>query len=466
MEFSAISIFEYFVLIFGIVMTTTYTLMSVVSATNIYRYRRTTKSIDFKEILNSPMAPTISIIAPAFNESEVIVDCVRSMLSLHYSNYEVIVINDGSEDDTLEKLIEGYKLVKQKTVYTSYLKTQKIRGVYKSTVPSLSKLTVIDKENGGKSDASNAALNFSVNDYVVCCDVDSILEEDSLLKLIKPVLEQTEYRIIAVGGIIRIINSCEVKKGKLLRINIPNNFWARIQVLEYIRSFIFGLLFWSKINGLLLVSGALGLFDRKLVIDSGGYNEKTIGEDMELIVRMRNNLKAMPHKVLYIPEPLCWTEVPESLSQLSSQRRRWTRGMIQVITKYKHMLFNPRHKTLGLISFPYWILFEWMAPILEVLGIFLLIYLIYNNLLEPLKYLGILFNVYLFYLIYTIGGIIVEKLSFKQYLGWDKALKLIGAALLEPIIYHPLMVWYALRANITFIMGKRQAWGKMKRKGF
>ncbi len=466
MEFSTISIFEFIVLIFGIVMTTTYTLMSVVSATNIYRYRRTTKSIDFKEILNSPMAPTISIIAPAFNESEVIVDCVRSMLSLHYSNYEVIVINDGSEDDTLEKLIEGYKLVKQETVYTSYLKTQKIRGVYKSTIPSLSKLTVIDKENGGKSDASNAALNFSVNDYVVCCDVDSILEEDSLLKLIKPVLEQTEYRIIAVGGIIRIINSCEVKKGKLLRINIPNNFWARIQVLEYIRSFIFGRLFWSKINGLLLVSGALGLFDRKLVIDSGGYNEKTIGEDMELIVRMRNNLKAMPHKVLYIPEPLCWTEVPESLSQLSSQRRRWTRGMIQVITKYKHMLFNPRHKTLGLISFPYWILFEWMAPILEVLGIFLLIYLIYNNLLEPLKYLGILFNVYLFYLIYTIGGIIVEKLSFKQYLGWDKALKLIGAALLEPIIYHPLMVWYALRANITFIMGKRQAWGKMKRKGF
>lgn len=457
---------EIVALVFGTLLSTTYVFLAIISTVAIYSYKKNAKKVKYKEILTSSLAPSISIVAPAYNEEEVIIDSVRSMLSLHYSNYELIIVNDGSIDQTLERLISAYNLVKIPAFYHPAIPTQKIRGVYKSKNESLNKLVVIDKENGGKPDANNAGVNYSKNDYVVCCDVDCILEPDSLQKLIKPVLDSTNKRVVAVGGIVRIVNSCEIDRGKLLKVKMPKNIIARIQVLEYVRSFLFGRMAWTRLNGLLLVSGALGLFDRQLIVSSGGYNRETVGEDMELIVRIREQLKGIAHSVAYIPEPLCWTEAPENINQLSAQRQRWTRGMIQVLTKYKHLLFNPKHKTIGLIAFPYWVLFEWLAPIIEGIGFLLLVYLIFTSQIELSNFFLIFLSVYLAYLLFTLLALIVESILFKQYGGFKNSIAFISAAIIESIFYHPTMTYFAILSNIKTLFRQEPKWGNMKRKGF
>lgn len=467
MEFLTRSIIETFLLVFGALLSFGYIAISLSSLFEVLKYKRINKKVNFEDFLHSPLTPSISIIAPAYNEEEVVIDGVRSLLSLRYSNYDVIIINDGSSDRTLEKLVKHFKLEKVNSSFPKYLKTAEVRGVYKSTLPSLNKLTVIDKKNGqAKADASNVGLNYSESDYVLCCDIDSILEPDTLLKLIKPVLEQTHHKVIAVGGFVRVANGCKVSKGKLVKVQLPKNIWARIQVLEYMRSFLFGRMFWTRINGLMLVSGALGIYERKIVIESGGYDPNALGEDLELIVRMRQKMGSQPHKVIYIPETLCWTEVPESLKQLHSQRVRWIKGMIYMILKYRKMIFKKEYQSIGFISLPYSIFFEWLPPFIEAIGIVITLVLIVINQFYLNVFLGIFFSFYLFYLLNTILVILMDQNTFKQYVGWKNTFLLLVAAALEPIIYHPIMVWYALKANVQFFLGRNNSWGEMKRKGF
>ena len=257
--------------------------------------------------MKSSISPSISIIAPAYNETLNIVENVRSLLSCHYVNYDVIIVNDGSKDDSLQKLIEAYDLVKIDYEINNQIPTKPLReGIFKSTNPAFEKLIIVDKENGGKADALNMGLNISTNKYVACIDVDCLLLEDALQKLVKPFLESTDKKVIAAGGVIRIANSCTIKDGKLIDVNFPKNAIVQGQILEYLRAFLLGRMAWSRLNGLLVISGAFGLFDKKIALEVGGYDTKTVGEDMEIIVRMRRYMeeKKVKYKVAYIPDPL------------------------------------------------------------------------------------------------------------------------------------------------------------------
>ncbi len=233
------------------------------------------------------------------------------------------------------------------------------------TIRHLKKLTVVDKENGGKADALNFGLNISDSEYVACIDVDCLLLEDALQKMIKPFLEATDYKVIATGGVIRIANSCTIKDGKLIDVNLPKKMLVKAQILEYLRSFLLGRMAWSRLNGLLVISGAFGLFDKKIAIEVGGYNTNTVGEDMELIVRMRRVMEEQKrkYKVAYIPDPLCWTEAPDNYKIFVSQRNRWTRGTIETLRMHRKVGFNPKYRSLGLMSYPYWLIFEGLAPV-------------------------------------------------------------------------------------------------------
>ena len=329
------------IFVFALAIFTSYITMSFISGVEMVKYMRKNSFVDYSPVISSPFSPSVSIIAPAYNEGNTIVENIRSLLSIHYADFEVIIVNDGSKDDSMEKVIRHYNLEKVDFLIQNKIPTKPIRGIYKSTNRAYSKLFVIDKENGGKADSLNAGINVSAKKYFAAIDVDCILEEDAILKMIKPFLEHSDERVIATGGVIRIANSCIVKDGKIIKVNLPRNLIARFQVLEYTRAFLMGRMAWSRLNGLLLISGAFGIFDREIVVLSGGYETKTVGEDMELIVRMRRYMieHEQKYRIVYIPDPLCWTEVPEKLKILSRQRNRWTRGNMETLFKHITLFF-------------------------------------------------------------------------------------------------------------------------------
>jgi len=446
---------------------TTYLILTIFSAITLRKYLRKNSYVDYNSIVASPLAPSLSVIAPAFNESETIIDNIRTLLSLYYNNYEVIVVNDGSKDDSLEKIISAYELEKVNYYFDYRLPCKRIRGVYKSQNRSFKKLTVIDKSNGGKADSLNAGLNVSRNDLVVSIDADSIMEPDALLKLVKPFMEAKEKRVIGAGGVIRIANSCEIKDGHIQKINLPKKFLPRAQVMEYTRAFLMGRMAWSELDGLLLISGALGMFDREIIIESGGYSTSTVGEDMELVVRIRRYMaeNGLDYDVVYIPDPLCWTEVPSSVKVLARQRSRWTRGTMETLYKHRKLFFNRKYGKLGILGYPYWLAFEYLAPIVEFLGICWFVYLVITSNLNWPFFLLLFGFVYFFAVSLSIWAVLFEEITFHKYEKRRDVLRLVGIAFLEPLFYHPLTMLMTIKGNVDKLFN-RNKWGKMERKGF
>jgi cellulose synthase/poly-beta-1,6-N-acetylglucosamine synthase-like glycosyltransferase len=352
-------------------------------------------------------------------------------------------------------------------IFTQHISTKPVRAIYKSSNPVYKKLLVVDKQNGGKADALNVGINIASNDILVCIDVDCILEQDAMLKLIKPFLEEKEKRVIAAGGVVRIANSCEVKDGKIIRVHLPDEFIPRVQTLEYIRAFLLGRMAWSRLNGLLLISGAFGAFDREIAIKAGGYDHNTVGEDMELVVRMRRYMeeKKIPYKVAYIPDPLCWTEAPASYKILGRQRNRWTRGTIETLKLHKKMFFNPSYGVLGMLSYPYWFFFEFLAPLIEFTGFIALLIFAVLGFMDWPFFFALLGFILSFGFLYSVFAILMEVLTYNQYKKRKEIFSLILTAFLEPFIFHPFVVWSAVRGNIDLIR-KKKSWGEMTRQGF
>lgn len=459
-------IFTYGILLYSVILLICYLLIGAFSIMETRSYLHKNSFTDYRVLASSNEAPSMSIIAPAYNEGTTITENVRSLLSLHYNNLEVIIINDGSKDDSLEQLINAYDLYKADFFVNQQLKTKPVRGVYRSNNPVYRKLIVVDKENGGKADALNVGVNIARNDYFVCIDVDCVLEQDALLKLAKPFLETSNQRVIAAGGVVRIANGCEIEGGRLVKVNLPKQFLPRIQTLEYIRAFLLSRMAWTKLNGLLLISGAFGAFDREIVIACGGYSTHTVGEDMELVVRMRRYMEEReePYKVAFIPDPLCWTEAPSTFRILGRQRNRWTRGTIETLRSHKKMFFNPRYGILGMLSYPYWFFFEFLAPIIEFLGtVGIIIY--FCTYAVNWQAIMILIGVIGIGVLYSIFAIMMEVLTYNQYKQRKDILKLVLVAILEPFVFHPFVVWSAVVGNFD-LMRKNNSWGEMTRQGF
>lgn len=443
-----------------------YLMLGIFSALALRKYLRKNSYINYNFLVLSPLSPKISIIAPAFNESKTIIDNVRTLLSLYYNNFEVIIVNDGSTDDTFAKIKEAYELVKVNYYFDYRIPCERIRGVYKSKNPSFNRLTVIDKNNGGKADSLNAGVNICRSPLFVAIDADSIIEADSILKLIKPFLEEKEKKVIGTGGVIRIVNSCEIEKGFIRKINLPVKILPRLQVLEYTRAFLLGRMAWSHLDGLMLISGAMGMFDRETVIKAGGYSIKTVGEDMELVLRMRRYMaeRNINYEVTYIPDPLCWTEVPADLKSMRRQRTRWTRGLIESLWTHRKMLFRKKYGRLGFMGYPYWLFFEWAAPLIAFLGIIYTIILVIAGKLNWPFFLLLFAFVYTFAVSLSTWAVLFEEITFHKYGKKRDVLKLLATALAEPFFY-PVHTFFAVKGNIDFLRGKK-GWGSASRSGF
>lgn len=463
-----IDLIQYIFFGFAFLAILSYVVLAIISIIETASYMKKNSFVNYNDIVSSSISPSISIIAPAYNETLNIVENVRSLLSNHYASYDVIIVNDGSKDDSLEKLIKAYDLVKVEYTINNQIPTKPLReGVFKSTNPAFEKLIVVDKENGGKADALNTGLNISTNKYVACIDVDCLLLEDSLQKMIKPFLESNGAVVIASGGVIRIANSCVIRDGKLIDVNLPKNMIVRGQILEYLRAFLLGRMAWSKLNGLLVISGAFGMFNKKIAIEVGGYDTHTVGEDMEIIVRMRRHMEEqkIKYKVAYIPDPLCWTEAPDNFKIFISQRNRWTRGTIETLKIHKKIGFNPKYNTLGIVSYPYWMIFERYAPIIEVAGLFYFIFLIIIGNVRWDFAFAFIVLAYLFTVFFSIVTIITEELTYHQYKKKGISLQLLITALLEPIVNHPVVLYAAIKGNYDYYFNKKKKWGEMVRKG-
>jgi biofilm PGA synthesis N-glycosyltransferase PgaC len=462
-----VDFFTYGLLSYSVLLFACYIFIGIYSVGEVKKHLYKNSFTDYRQLASASQAPGMSILAPAYNEGANVIENVRSLLSIHYANLEVIIINDGSKDDSLAKLIAAYDLYKTDYFVNEQIKTKQVRGVYKSKNKVYKKLIVVDKENGGKADALNVGVNIAEKDYIVCIDVDCILEQDALLKLAKPFLENTKQRVIATGGVIRIANDCRVEGGRLVAVNLPNKMVPRVQTLEYIRAFLLGRMAWSRLNGLLLISGAFGAFDKEIVIKCGGYDHNTVGEDMELVVRMRRYMEELnlPYKVGFIPDPLCWTEAPDNFKILGRQRNRWTRGTIETLKMHKVMFFNPKYGFLGMVSYPYWFMFEFLAPLIEFGGLVFFILIAIFGLTNWSFFLGLLATVFSFGFLYSVFAILMEVLTYNQYKRRKDILKLIATAFLEPFIFHPFVVWSAVMGNID-LLRKKNAWGEMTRQGF
>lgn len=409
-------------------------------------------------------APPIALLAPAYNEAMTIAESVRSLLSLQYPSFEVIVINDGSKDETLQVLIDTFELKPIHRHYETGIAHQPIRGVYGATHQP--RLVVVDKENGGKADALNAGINVSRAPIFCSMDADSLLEPDALLRAVRPFVEDPE-RTVAVGGTIRIANGCVISHGRVMEVRPPRNILALLQTVEYLRAFLMARLAWSRINALTIISGAFGLFRRARVIEAGGYTHGTVGEDMELVVKLHRLMrdKGLPYRVAFVPEPVCWTEAPEDLRVLGRQRARWHRGALETFERHWDMMLKPRYGRVGSIGFGYILLVDVIGPIVELLGYLLIPMFWFTGLLSVEYLLAFLAVSFTFGVVISVGALALEESELRRFPRARDLLLLTAVAVFENFGYRQLNNIWRLR-GVWQYWRRSQSWGTMTRKGF
>jgi cellulose synthase/poly-beta-1,6-N-acetylglucosamine synthase-like glycosyltransferase len=410
-------------------------------------------------------APPIALLAPAYNEAPTVVESVRSLLSIRYPDFEIVVINDGSTDATLQILIDTFSLeLTHSRDYELVVEHHPIRGLYATSLHP--RLLVIDKENGGKADALNAGINLATAPIVCSMDADSLLEPDSLLRAVQPFLEDPQ-RVIAVGGTIRVANGCTISDGRIVKIGAPRNLLALMQTVEYLRAFLMARLAWSQIGALTIISGAFGLFRRAAVLEIGGYAHGTVGEDMELVVRLHRHFRdaKKPYRIAFVPEPVCWTEAPESLSALARQRARWHRGALETFDRHRRMAFNPKYGAVGMVGFGWIVLSDVIGPPTEMLGYLLIPTWWWFGVLSTDYLLAFVAVTFAFGVALSVGALALEESELHRFPRARDLVVLTGAAILENFGYRQLNQLWRLRGTVDWLRGSR-SWGEMTRKGF
>jgi cellulose synthase/poly-beta-1,6-N-acetylglucosamine synthase-like glycosyltransferase len=440
-----------------------YTLLMLMSLVSVWLHNRRLayEGLDF--LSESAVTPPVTIVMPAWNEQEAIVESVRSVLNTRYPRLEVIAVDDGSTDATLERLIAAFDLVKMDFIYRPLLHAQRVRSFYANRqIPSL---LVVSKERGGKPDALNVGINLCRTPYFCTLDADCVLERNALLRLIRPIV-RSPVNTVSSGGIVRILNGCTVEDGQVVRVGLPRRAIERFQVVEYLRTFLFGRTGWDLVGGTMIVSGAFAVFHRETVIEAGGFGLDTVSEDMELIVRIQR--WAVEHKrrirMSFTSDPVCWSESPASLRMLARQRRRWQLGLCQTLGKNASLLFNPKHGAIGMLSYPFHLYVEALGAVVEFLGYVLvpvafLLSAALPRLYIPFLVLGLAYATFL-----SVGSVVLEELTHRRYPSFRDLKTLLLYALLENFGYRQIVLWFRFQGVIRFLAGFHQ-WEKVAHVG-
>ncbi|MGQ9630693.1 MAG: HEAT repeat domain-containing protein [bacterium] len=456
----------YTILLYYLAINTINFAVMVVSFITARLRARRLRFIDLDELIRSNMLIPVSILVPAYNEELVIVDSVNSLLKLKYPEFEVVVINDGSKDDTLQVLIDTFDLRRADLPFNRAIPTEPIRGFYIN--PEIPNLVVVDKENGGKDDALNVGINVSRHPLFCSVDADTILEENAMIYATLPFLEDEDT--VATGGHVRLRNGCRIERSEIVEVDTPRSFLPMMQIVEYARSFVMGRIWWNTLNALLIISGAFGVFKKDAVIEVGGYQPRAIGEDMELVVHLHEHLRRNGRrgKFFYVSEAVCWTEAPDRLRGLGRQRTRWHQGLLTSLRLYKHMIFNPKYGVVGLVAMPYFLIFELLTPIMEVIGVILLVTLAAMGVLKARYFYNFAVVTVIYGTFLSMAAVIMDRMIYHTYPKLRHFGKMLLFAALENFGYHHLNVWWRLKAFWVFYFKEhfRQAgWSSPQRIG-
>lgn len=436
-----------------------YSVLMVMSLASVWLHKRRHRYEGLQQLRTSPVTPPVTVIMPAWNEQEIIVDAVRSVLGTDYPGIQVCVVDDGSSDETLPRLRDAFNLVPSARIERRQLRTRSLRGYYVS--PEFPNLIVISKQNGGKPDALNAGLNMCRTPYFCTLDADCILEPDAILRLMRPVIHSPR-QIVASGGMVCVLNGCTVEGGKVAKVDLPRTGLERFQVIGYLRSFLFGRTGWNLMGGTLIISGAFAVFQREIVIETGGFSSDTVTEDMELVVRLRRWAAERGRKVrtTFASDPVCWAQCPATLRMLGRQRRRWQLGLCQTLWKHRGMFFDPTFRTMGFLSLPFHALVEALGAVVEPAG-YLMIPL--AAALDP-RLLTFLLPLLLFSLAYSgllsVAAVVLEELTHRRYVAIRQLATLLFYALIENFGYRQLVLLYRLEGVLRFLTGFRK-WEKV-----
>lgn len=429
------------------------------------KHQRRLASIRLERVRISPLAPPISVLVPAHNEATCIAEAVHSLLQLDYPELEVIVINDGSTDRTLDVLQERFQLLETDMLYIPEIVSKPVRGTYMSQIEP--RLVVLDKVPGGsKADAINAGLNAASSPYVCVVDGDSILERDALLRIMVPILSDPKH-VVAAGGIVRALNGSHVKDGIMREVRLPKGPFEVIQVVEYLRAFLIGREGWGHFNMLMIISGAFGIFRRDLLREIGGFRSAAIGEDLDVVVRLHRHMrdKKADYTFAFVPDPVCWTEVPAGMKSLARQRARWQKGLFEVLWGNRDMLLRPRYGRLGYVALPYLWVFELLAPVVETLGLITIAAAAILGVLSRDFFIQFLIFGYAFATMISIGSVLLEEITYKRYNDWKDMARLVTYCVFEHFPYRQLHMLWRLRGMWQFLRGDAH-WGTVERVGF
>ena len=461
--YTAVVVINYVSLFYVLTISTIYLIQLISATMGLREYSRSLKYSDYSRYTFSDNMVPISVLVPAYNESATIVDNTRNLLSLDFGNYEVIVVNDGSKDNTLDLLKDAFRLIQIDQPYKRSIPTQQIRALYRSA--EYPNLVVVDKENGGKADALNAGINVSMYPVFVSIDADSILERSSLAKIIYSFM--IDPKCVAVGGIIRIASGCEIVNGELREINLSNNPLLMLQTNEYLRAFLTGRIGFHKMGMLLIISGAFGAFNKQLVIDAGGYTPRCIGEDMELVVKLHQHMLKgkRVYSIKFLPDPVCWTQPPDTLGDLKKQRKRWHIGLIDTLMRHRDMAFNPDYGRVGILCLPYFWIFELIGPVFEVMGYFSVPISFLLGIVDLHFMLSFFLVAVLYGTILSVGALLMEENTFRKYPRISQILKLFLYAVLDNFGYRQLNTIYKVEAMLGFRRNK-SSWGSIQRQAF
>lgn len=446
------------------VMNAVYSVLLAVALLVILKHLRRIKYSPYRELTLSSETPPVSILIAMHNEEKVVLRSIRSALATEYPFYEVIIINDGSTDATLQKVIDAFGLKKIDRVYRTILKTKPIKGFYYS--PETPNLLVIDKEWGGKADALNCGVNASRSPYFCSLDADSLLEKNALLRIMTPLLD-SNVPVVASGGVVRIINGLRLSdETTIAEIDLPDNTLVLFQIVEYIRGFLFGRVGWDHLRSLLILSGTFSLFQKASVVEAGGFMVGNVAEDMDMIVRLHRHMlsKKKPYRIRFVSDPICWTEAPDDFKMLGRQRRRWHLGLIQCIFQNRVMILNPKFGRIGMVVLPYYVLFEILGPVIEVLG-YVFVVLSYFLGILSFDFLLLFLALAIFYGVFlSTASIFLEELTFRRYPKWSHLFKLLVYGVLENFGYRQINSFWRFEALIQYLVGKRK-WELVHKKG-
>lgn len=453
--YNIILVMNYVIFIYFITLNLWYFSLNFIAYRGLKRYSSRMRVVEPDDSLLMKSFPALTFLVPAFNESDTCAESVESLLKMKYPGISVIFINDGSSDDTLERMITYFEMEESFLPKTADIKTQPVKTIYRSTTRR--NLWLIDKVNGKKADALNVGINHAQTPLIANIDSDSMLEHDAIARVAVPFME--DDRTIVSGGIIRMSNGCEFKNGSVKKVDLPKNIWAQFQIVEYLRAFLSGRVAWDMLDASLIVSGAFGVFKRSAVVEVGGYLHETIGEDMELIVRLHHHFcdKGQDYKIRFVPDPVAWTKGPEKRKTLAKQRDRWHRGLIDSLRIHKKMLFRKKYNNVGKLAMPFFFFYEMIGPLIELSGYIIFALLIITGFASSTYVVAFFLVAIILGVSLSIFSLVLEEISFHRYPKLRHLFQLMWLSFLENFGYRQMNTLWRIRGTYSY-MTKNKDW--------